>query len=65
MALFEPRIPRDLATRLGEEAVAISTAGQYAGPAGLVQIGPAKNSNFVVLVCVRHTHIFNNPLPIK
>ncbi|MEY4775613.1 MAG: hypothetical protein RL759_126, partial [Verrucomicrobiota bacterium] len=41
MALFEPRIPRDLATRLGEEAVAISTAGQYAGPAGLVQIGPA------------------------
>jgi uncharacterized protein (TIGR02452 family) len=41
MALFEPRIPRDLATRLGEEAVAISTAGQYVGPAGLVQIGPA------------------------
>jgi uncharacterized protein (TIGR02452 family) len=41
MAIFEPRIPRDLATRLGEEAVAISTAGAYAGPAGLVQIGPA------------------------
>jgi uncharacterized protein (TIGR02452 family) len=41
MALFEPRIPRDLATRLGEEAVAISTVGAYAGPAGLVQIGPA------------------------
>ncbi|MEY3853940.1 MAG: hypothetical protein RI910_2920, partial [Verrucomicrobiota bacterium] len=38
MTQFDPRIPRDLAVRLGEEAVAISTAGKYVGPAGLVDI---------------------------
>ena len=40
MATFDPRIPRDLATRLGEEAVTISMAGEYIGPAGMVKIGP-------------------------
>ena len=38
MSLFEPRIDRDLAAQLGEEAVAISKAGQYIGPAGQVDI---------------------------
>jgi len=38
MSLFEPRIDRDLAVQLGEEAVAISKAGQYIGPAGLIGI---------------------------
>jgi hypothetical protein len=35
MSDFDPRIPRDLAVRLGEEAVAISKAGKYAGPTGI------------------------------
>jgi uncharacterized protein (TIGR02452 family) len=38
MSQFEPRIPRDLAVRLGEEAVVISNAGKYVGPAGEVDI---------------------------
>ena len=38
MKLFEPRINRDLAVQLGEEAVAISKAGRYVGPAGPVDI---------------------------
>jgi uncharacterized protein (TIGR02452 family) len=38
MSDFDPRIPRELAVRLGEEAVAISKAGNYAGPAGNVDI---------------------------
>ena len=38
MSQFEPRIPRDLAVRLGEEAVIISKAGRYVGPAGEVEI---------------------------
>ena len=38
MSKFEPRIPRDLAVRLGEEAVIISKAGRYVGPAGEVEI---------------------------
>ena len=38
MSDFDPRIPRELAVRLGEEAVAISKAGKYAGPAGNVDI---------------------------
>lgn len=40
MATFEPRIPRDLAIRLGEEAVTISLTGEYVGPVGRVKIGP-------------------------
>ncbi len=39
MSLFEPRIPRDLAVRLGQEAVAISETGMYVGPGGPVEIG--------------------------
>jgi uncharacterized protein (TIGR02452 family) len=38
MSQFDPRIPRDLAVRLGEEAVAISKAGKYVGQAGQVDI---------------------------
>lgn len=39
MSQFEPRIPRDLAVRLGEEAVAISETGMYVGPGGPIEIG--------------------------
>jgi len=39
MSQFEPRIPRDLAVHLGEEAVAISETGMYVGPAGPIEIG--------------------------
>jgi uncharacterized protein (TIGR02452 family) len=38
MTQFDPRIPRDLAVRLGEEAVAISKSGKYVGPVGEVEI---------------------------
>jgi len=38
MPAFEPRIPRELATQLGEEAVAISLAGRYLGPQGDIDI---------------------------
>jgi uncharacterized protein (TIGR02452 family) len=38
MSDFDPRIPRELAVRLGEEAVAISKVGKYIGPAGLIDI---------------------------
>ena len=38
MTQFDPRIPRELAVRLGEEAVAISKAGKYFTPSGPVDI---------------------------
>ena len=38
MKPFEPRIDRDLAVQLGEEAVVIAQAGKYIGPSGLVGI---------------------------
>lgn len=38
MTQFDPRIPRDLAVHLGEEAVVISKAGKYFTPAGPVDI---------------------------
>ena len=38
MTQFDPRIPRDLAVHLGEEAVAISKAGKYIGHSGPVDI---------------------------
>jgi len=38
MTPFDPRIPRDLAVHLGEEAVAIAKAGRYLTPVGLVDI---------------------------
>ena len=38
MSIFDPRIPRHLAVRLGEEAVEISKAGRYVGPTGPVDI---------------------------
>lgn len=38
MSDFDPRIPRELAVRLGEEAVAISKVGKYTGPTGHIDI---------------------------
>ena len=38
MATFDPLIPRDLAIRLGAEAVEISTAGKYVCPHGHIDI---------------------------
>ena len=38
MTQFDPRIDRDLAVQLGDEAVAISKAGKYVGPAGPINI---------------------------
>ena len=49
MKPFEPRIDRDLAVQLGEEAVTIAQAGRYFGPAGTVDIGDG------VKVCVQST----------
>ena len=49
MTQFDPRIDRDLAVQLGEEAVAISKAGQYLGPAGQVDIAAG------VKACVQAT----------
>ena len=38
MKPFDPRIDRDLAVRLGEEAVAIAMAGEYQGQSGAIDI---------------------------
>ncbi|MGI9110369.1 MAG: TIGR02452 family protein [Opitutales bacterium] len=38
MTQFDPRIDRDLAVQLGEEAVAIANSGRYCGPAGELDI---------------------------
>jgi len=58
MKPFEPRIDRDLAVQLGEEAVAISKAGQYVGPAGLVGISTEVKSCIQATVhyAADHTH---------
>lgn len=58
MKPFEPRIDRDLAVQLGEEAVAISKAGQYVGPAGLVGISTEVKAcvQATVHYAADHTH---------
>ena len=61
MATFEPRIPRDLAIRLGEEAVTISMTGEYVGPAGLVKIGPEVAR--AVQASVHYTADHAHPVP--
>jgi uncharacterized protein (TIGR02452 family) len=61
MKLFEPRIDRDLAVRLGEEAVAFSKAGQYIGPAGLV--GIATEVKACVQATVHYTADHAHPSP--
>lgn len=57
MSAFDPRIPRHLAVRLGEEAVAISETGMYVGPAGPVEIGAH------VMASLRNTTYFGPDHP--
>jgi uncharacterized protein (TIGR02452 family) len=61
MSLFEPRIDRDLAVQLGEEAVAISKAGKYVGPAGPVDI--AAGVKACVLATVHYNADHAHPSP--
>ena len=61
MSLFEPRIDRDLAVQLGEEAVAISKAGKYIGPAGLVGISTEVKAS--VQATVHYTADHAHPSP--
>jgi len=63
MSLFEPRIDRDLAVQLGEEAVGISKAGQYIGPAGLV--GIATEVKACVQATVHYAADHAHPSPAK
>ena len=62
MKLFEPRIDRDLAVRLGEEAVAISKAGQYIGPAGLVGIATEVKACAQATVHYAADHVHPSPV---
>jgi uncharacterized protein (TIGR02452 family) len=63
MTQFDPRIDRDLAVQLGEEAVTISKAGQYIGPAGLV--GIATEVKACVQATVHYTSDHAHPSPAK
>jgi uncharacterized protein (TIGR02452 family) len=63
MSLFEPRIDRVLAVQLGEEAVAISKAGQYIGPAGLVGIATEVKAS--VMATVHYAADHAHPSPAK
>ena len=58
MSLFDPRIDRDLAVSLGEEAVAISKSGEYVGPAGHIDIsaGVAASVQATVHYAADHAH---------
>ena len=61
MKLFDPRIDRDLAVQLGEEAVAISKAGQYVGPAGLVGISTAVKASMQATIHYAADHVHPSP----
>ena len=61
MSLFEPRIDRDLAVQLGEEAVAISKAGKYVGSAGPVDIAAGVKAS--VMATVHYTADHAHPSP--
>ena len=61
MSLFEPRIDRDLAVQLGEEAVAISKAGRYVGPSGIIDI--AAGVKACVQATVHYTADHAHPSP--
>ena len=61
MKPFEPRIDRDLAVQLGEEAVAISKAGQYVGPAGLVSISTEVKACVQASVHYAADHVHPSP----
>ena len=63
MTQFDPRIDRDLAVQLGEEAVAISKAGQYLGPAGLVGIATEVKACVQATVHYAADHV--HPAPAK
>ncbi len=56
MSEFDPRIPRDLAVRLGEEAVIISKVGRYVGPAGQVDISAQVLSSLKKTTFYGHDH---------
>ena len=61
MKLFEPRIDRDLAVQLGEEAVTISKAGKYVGPAGPVDISAGVKACVQATVHYAAEHVHPNP----
>ena len=61
MKLFEPRINRDLAVQLGEEAVAISKAGKYIGPSGPVDIAAGVKACVQATVHYAADHIHPSP----
>lgn len=63
MKLFEPRIDRDLAVQLGEEAVAISKAGKYVGPSGQIDISAEVKA--CVQATVHYTADHAHPSPAK
>ena len=62
---FNPLIPRDLAARLGHEAVAITERGGYFGPNGYVTIRPMVDSAVVNTFHypVGHSHHMGKPGP--
>ena len=61
MKPFEPRIDRDLAVQLGEEAVAIAKAGRYVGPAGPVDISDGVKACVQASVHYAADHVHPNP----
>ena len=62
MKLFEPRIDRDLAVQLGEEAVVIAQAGKYIGPAGLVGISTEVKACVQATVHYAADHVHPTPV---
>jgi uncharacterized protein (TIGR02452 family) len=61
MTLFDPRINRDLAVQLGEEAVVIAQAGKYIGPAGLVGILTEVKACMLATVHYTADHVHPSP----
>ena len=61
MTLFDPRIDRDLAVQLGEEAVVIAQAGKYIGPAGLVGISTEVKACVQASVHYAADHVHPSP----
>ena len=65
MTQFDPRIDRDLAVQLGEEAVALSKAGQYIGPAGLVGIATEVKACVQATVHYAADHVHPSPARVR
>ncbi len=61
MSNFDPRIDRDLAVQLGEEAVVIAQAGKYFNPAGPVDISAGVRTS--VQATVHYTADHAHPSP--